>query len=170
MMCLSCEREQELAELLHHGHWPQACNPDLHAHVAQCRSCSELVLIAQSFQVMRKHALVASPAASSGALWWRAQLRRRNQAVERISKPIAGAQLFAFTVVLFLAVAATMWAATHGANTVAWLQNIARALKISAFLPEPFPESVGSFWWIVPVLATLALISGIVVYLASEKE
>jgi hypothetical protein len=28
----------------------------------------------------------------------------------------------------------------------------------------------GSFWYLVPVLATLALVGGVVVYFASEKQ
>ena len=169
-MRLGCGREQELVELLHRGHWPQACSSDLRAHVAQCRSCSDLVAIAESFRAMRKQALVAAPTASSGALWWRAQLRRRNQAVERIAKPIAGAQLFAFAGVLFVAVAAAVWAAMHGLDAVTWVEDFAYALHIGTLLPGLHFESVEGFWWVVLLLSTLALISGVVVYLASEKE
>lgn len=165
-----CEREKELAELLHRGHWPQACSADLRVHVAQCRSCSDLVVIAESFQAMRKQASSAPPTVSAGALWWRAQLRRRNQAVERIARPIAGASVFALAVALCLAVAAMIWVASHGASAVAWLKEMPRAFHLSAVLPDPLAQSVGSVWWVVPLLATLALISGVVVYFASERE
>ena len=165
-----CVRENELAELLHRGHWPQACSAELKAHVAECRSCSELVLVAGFFQAARKEAASERPPSSASALWWRAQLRRRYQAVERVSKPILGAQLFALAVVLSLGGGAAVWAATRGASFVAWLQEIPHDLNLSAFLPDPLVSSSGSYWWIVPVLATLALISGVVVYIASEKE
>lgn len=170
MMPVGCIRERELAELLHRGHWPQACSAEFRAHVAQCRSCSDLALVAESFQAMRRQAASGSPTMFSGALWWRAQLRRRNQAVERIAKPIVGAHLFAFAVVLCLAVGAVIWAIGHGVNLAAWLNEIPRSLHFSALRPDPLAQSVGSLWWVVPLLATLALISGVVVYFGSEKE
>ena len=66
----SCPREKEVADLLHRGHWPQACPADLRAHVDACRSCSELVLVTQAFQSARANAdwprAVLSPPARSG--------------------------------------------------------------------------------------------------------
>jgi hypothetical protein len=37
-------------------------------------------------------------------------------------------------------------------------------------LPSSLAQNDGSLWILVPVLATIALLSGVVVYLASEKQ
>jgi hypothetical protein len=105
-------------------------------------------------------------------LWWRAQLRRRNEAVERIGRPILGAQIFALAVNLVLAVTFVVWQARNG---LAWLTRLEQ-------LPQTATLHLGSLWssamlnfgldWMVmiPALATLALLGGVVVYLASEKQ
>jgi hypothetical protein len=172
MMLRRCPREKEVKELLERGQWPQACAPELRAHVSSCRSCGELVLVTSAFQKARIEAAGAAKLGSPGVLWWRAQLRRRNEAVERIGRPILGAQIFALAVNLVLAVAFVVWQARNG---LAWLTRLEQ-------LPQTATLHLGSLWssamlnfgldWMVmiPALATLALLGGVVVYLASEKQ
>jgi hypothetical protein len=101
-----CSREKEVAAALKGGQWPNGCEAEVRDHVAGCARCSDLVLVAQSLQAARAGAM--SLAASRGrleapgVLWWRAQLRRRSEAVERIGKPISRAQGFALVVNLLL--------------------------------------------------------------------
>jgi len=108
-----CSREKEVAELLERGGWPQACAPDLRAHVSGCRSCGDLVLVTETFQRARAGAAGAARLASPEAIWWRAQLRRRNAAVERVGKPILGAQIFALAINL-PGRRGRGWAGSHG--------------------------------------------------------
>ncbi len=99
----TCAREKEVRDLLQRGHWPQACSPELRTHVDACRACSTLVLVAQTFQRARADAAGMARLQSPGVLWARAQLRRRNAALERIGKPILGAHIFAMAVALLVA-------------------------------------------------------------------
>ena len=122
MMMRSCTREAEVKALVERGQWPQACAPDLRDHVSTCRSCSELALVTAAFQRARNQAVGAAKIGSPGLLWWRAQLRRRNVAVERISKPILSAQIFALAVNLVVAAAVAVWQARHGVAWLTWLQ------------------------------------------------
>jgi len=78
-----CSREKEVLELLKKGQWAQACPDDLHVHVAGCRACGDLVLVTEVFQNDRAKMASLAPIPSSGPLWWRAQLRRRNSAFAR---------------------------------------------------------------------------------------
>jgi hypothetical protein len=50
-----------------------------------------------------------------------------------------------------------------------WLEDLPRALHLDALLPSALSQS-GSVSWIVPALAMVALLSGVVVYLATEKQ
>jgi hypothetical protein len=165
----ACAREKEVADLLHRGHWPKACAPELRAHVDGCRTCSDLVLVTQAFQAARTHA-AAPRLDSAGALWWRAQLRRRYADLERIGRPILGAQIFALAVTLVVAVGVLAWQTRRGFHITSWIEDLPGALHLGALLPTSLPTFTGSFWFVVPVLATLALVSGVVVYLASEKQ
>jgi hypothetical protein len=164
----SCPREREVSQLLSQGAWPQACPPALRAHVESCRSCADLALITSTFQQARSQAASAAPLASPGALWWRAQLRRRNAAVERVGKPILGAQIFALAINLFILVALL---ASQARNGLAWLTRIEQLPQSSAWNVEKlWPSALLNPGWsvavVVPVVATLALLCAVVVYLA----
>lgn len=179
MRLSACPREKEVKDLVERGQWPvvAATTPELRAHVAGCRSCRELVLVTTAFQRARAEAAGAAKLGSPGVLWWRAQLRRRNEAVKRISRPILGAQIFALVVNLVLAVGFAVWQARHG---VAWLTRMEDLPQTSALhLDSGWFDSLwsaatsGPGWnWMVliPAAATLALLGGVVVYLASEKQ
>ncbi|MFZ0744301.1 MAG: hypothetical protein WAM85_07830 [Terracidiphilus sp.] len=166
----SCMREKEVADLLHRGHWPQACPADLRAHVDACRSCSELVLVTQAFQRARANAAGAAHLESPGVLWWRAQLRRRNAAIERIGKPILGAQIFALAIALVVAAGFLASQAKHGLRWMSWLADLPGSLHLDTLWPAAPSSLDGSLLLLVPILATVALVSGVVVYLASEKQ
>ena len=98
MTLRACSREKDVAEMQACGHWPQACPDELRDHVSACRSCSNLVLVSSAFQSARANSAAKPNLPPPGAIWWRAQLRRRNAAVERVSRPILGAQIFALSV------------------------------------------------------------------------
>ena len=167
MSPFSCVREREVKDLLRQGFWPEACPAELRAHVEACRICSDLVLVSAALGEERRQTLPMARLESAGALWWRAQLRRRNAAIEAMTRPIFGAQVFAMAMALVVAVAVVIWQA---GNWSAWIADLPRALHLSALIPASMPDFSGTLWIVVPALATIALLSGIVVYLASERQ
>jgi uncharacterized membrane protein (DUF2068 family) len=166
MSPFTCTRERDVASLLHSGHWPQACPEDLRSHVASCRGCSDLVLVTETLQASRRQTTDLPRFEPAGAIWWRAQLRRRNAAIEKVSRPIIGAQLFALTMTMVVIAAVAVW---QFKNWSAWFADLPSTLHLDALIPSSMPES-SILWIIMPVLATIALLSGIVVYLSSERQ
>jgi hypothetical protein len=166
----SCSREKEVTELLKRGHWPQACSPELRAHVAGCRACGDLALLTATFQAARAESASVAPLQSPGLLWWRAQLRRRNTAIERMARPLLGAQIFAFAVTLLAGAAFFVVRAQRGFHLLSWLEELPRTLHLEALLPAALPHFEDGIWLLVPALATLALLGGVAVYLSSEKQ
>lgn len=164
-----CPHEKEIAAMLASGQWPHAAPAELRAHAATCRSCAELALVTSAFRAARATASAAAPLVSPGILWWRAQLRRRNAALEWVTKPILGAQLFAFSICIAVAIA---FAASHAAQGLSWIASLSQLLRpASVDVAKFWPSSSGSaFWVLVPLLATLALLGGVAVYLASSEE
>jgi hypothetical protein len=172
MILKRCAHEAEVAQWLARGGWPAACPPELRAHVSACHSCGDLVLVTASFQRARAEAAGEARISTPGALWWRAQLRRRNAAVERIGKPLLGAHIFALLICLLVGMASLVYQARHGVAWLTWLEE----------LPQAFPLHLNQLWtsvllnpgWssmvLIPTVATLALLGGVVVYLASEKQ
>ncbi len=167
MSPFTCAREREVTELLHRGYWPDACPAELRAHVEACRVCSDLVVVAQAFHDAHKQTLQVPQMESAGAVWWRAQLRRRNAAIEKVARPIWGAQIFALVISVIVAAAVL---ASQGNTMKAWLEDLPRALHLDALVPATLAQSNESAWIVIPVLATVALLSGVVVYLATEKQ
>jgi hypothetical protein len=172
MILKLCSREKEVAELLRLGQWPAACPAELRAHLSACRSCGDLALVTEAFQRARSEAAGEARISTSGALWWRAQLRRRNAAVERIGKPILGAQIFALVINLIIVVAFLTYQARHGLSWLSWLEQLPQAysLHLDNLSQSALLNPGWSLMALIPAAATLALLGGVVVYLATEKQ
>jgi hypothetical protein len=177
MILRSCTREAEVKALVERGQWPQACAPDLRAHVDVCRSCSELALVSAAFGRARNEALRTAKLGSPGLLWWRAQLRRRHVAVERISRPILSAQIFAIALNLAVAASLAGWQARHGLAWLTWLQQVSHDFNsqwLGSILPtDLFSAGSGSLMnplVLISAFSILALVGCVVVYFASEKQ
>jgi len=169
-----CSREKEVLDLLARGHWPQACTPELRAHLDACRCCADLLLVTHAFQLSRAGAAAQANLPPPGVIWWRAQLRRRNAAVERVARPILGAHIFALSITLFVAVALVVSQARRGLHWLSWFSQLSQSQFGSLNLQALWPSSLFNSGWslavLIPLLATLALFSAVVVYLASEKQ
>ena len=113
MSPFSCPREREVTELLDRGCWPDACPDDLRTHVESCRICSDLVVVSRAFQAAHRQTTPLPHLESAGALWWRAQLRRRNAAIEKVGRPILGAQIFALVISVAVGVGVLVLAGKH---------------------------------------------------------
>ncbi|MGA2558537.1 MAG: hypothetical protein ABSF17_02570 [Terracidiphilus sp.] len=165
-MTLRCSRSTEVQNLLARGHWPLACPPDLRTHLDTCRACSELLLVTRTFQQSHASAAGQAQLPPPGVLWWRAQLRRRNAAVERVARPILGAYVFALAFVVFAGLGLAVRQFRHGFGVFDWLaqSQIASGLEsLSLF------NSGWSLLLVLPIFATVVLVSAVVVYLTTER-
>jgi hypothetical protein len=170
MRPFKCVREHEVVDALNRGHWPDACAPELRAHVAECRACSDLVLVTRTFQQARVEAAALPRVESAGALWWRAQLRRRNTAIERIGRPILGAWIFALAIAVVVGVGVLVWESRQGRSLATWFEALPGVLHLNALLPTGLAGQESLLWVLLPILATIALLSGVVVYMVSERH
>jgi hypothetical protein len=167
-----CPHEKDVAALLASGQWSHAAPAELRAHAASCRSCAELALVTSAFRAARTTASAAAPLVSPGILWWRAQLRRRNAAIERVTRPILGAQIFALLVCIAVAIG---FAASHAAQSLGWISDLSQhvlpsSIEVTKLWPSSLAQSGSALWVLVPLLAVLALLGGVAVYLASSQE
>lgn len=167
-----CSQEKEIAVALREGRWPDAADPALRAHVVACPRCSDLVLVAQTLRQARNEMARLAILPAPGVLWWRAQVRRRRGAVERMTKPIAVVEKLAVAVIVLvlLCLAAWQW------NPIShWVLQFASVARPNTFLLDalwtPFSDTGG---WILALMiagmGTLALFGGLAVYLLVENE
>lgn len=166
----ACTCERELADLLARGHWPQAASEELRAHVTSCRSCGDLVLVTTAFRSDRTRQSALPRLEAPGVLWWRAQLRRRQQALQQIGRPLLGAQIFAVAVTLL---AAFLFLLAQGKQGIAQLSGIAdlpRSLHLEHLLPDALQKSQTETWLVVSATLVMAVAGGILVYVKSEQR
>jgi hypothetical protein len=167
-MLTSCNREAELLDLLRRGSWPLAGDPELHEHVQECRRCSEVLLVAQALLASRAATDAASPLPDPGILWWRAAIRRRSAAVERMNQPLAGAQGFALVLAALTLLGLIVTQAHHGLHWLLWWS----AMQDSSAIAEPLQwlgAHSSNLLLVVPALATLAVLGGMAAWLAVER-
>ena len=169
MKFTSCSEEHELTAALRDGRWPAACDLALRQHVKQCGACSDLVLVATTLKQAHDQEIENAPTISSGLLWWRAQLRRRNAALEQVSRPVGVAAKFALALSLMTAFGLVMWQRAPLWDWLAGFQDLARPNVAQIDLigqgAAAFPAIL-----LVVSLGTLALFGGVVIYLVFRPE
>jgi hypothetical protein len=169
-MTLRCSRAPEVLDLLTRGHWPLACPPELRTHLDTCRFCAELIVVTQAFQKSRTATSAQAQLPPPGVLWWRAQLRRRNAAVERVGRPILGAYVFAFAILVLVAIAFVVSQVRHGLGRFDSLGQSSLASALQFLNPATSTNSGWSLLVLLPILATVILISAVVVYVTTERQ
>jgi hypothetical protein len=168
----ACSREAEIAELLHSGRWLAACSTELDLHVSSCRRCSDLVLVKQALHSLRVEAISEARLDSPGVLLWRAQLRRRNAAFASVGRPIASAQIFALLTFIVVAAGLVVSQAKHGTQWISWFAEAPqmRAFHLATLWSFSFMRADWNLMILIPTLGALAILSGVALYLASEKQ
>jgi hypothetical protein len=178
MRLTPCPFEKEVRQSMARGQWPDACTLELRTHASGCRACGDAVLISGAFQHARVESLAAARPISPAVLLWRAQLRRRTAAMERVARPLLGAQIFACAVAVLAALGFAGFEARNGADWLTWsywsdwfaqLPQAAAAQWDS--LSGGSPAGSGWGWMVViPAVATLVLLGGVAVYFATDKS
>lgn len=153
-----CSQHDVLAAALRAGHWPEGSDPALRAHVESCDSCGDLVLVAQTLRQAHKEATHSAAIAAPGLLWWKAQLRRRNAAIQSVTRPVAVAEKIAVLVMVLAVVALIAW---QSDQLGAWLANIWQPLSSFGQIPSALMIGLGTL---------LLLFGGFAVYLFTAKE
>ena len=158
-----CSHLDEVRSALSQGHWPDACAADLRAHVDACRRCAEEILLTRHFQLARAEAVETARPGAASLLWWRAQTRRRNAALERAGRPLAAAQVFALVIVV---------AALVGVVASHWQSLLDRALA-TQIAPAASLVAMRGDWGLAPLVVAFGLVTmlgGVVVYLTTERQ
>jgi hypothetical protein len=116
MTRLDCPHEADVLTMVTTGQWPDRAPVELRQHAATCALCADVALIAQ---VIEEEASMPAPPQlpSAGMVWWRAQLRARQDAAKAVGRPITVAQG------ALLAVAGGVAGAVFGATT-GWFQSV----------------------------------------------
>jgi hypothetical protein len=90
MSSMECLREQEILEAVNYGRYSE----ELKAHASQCAVCSDVVQVATVLREDLEGGLAYVRVPSAGLVWWRAEIRSRQDAMRTASRPITWVQAF----------------------------------------------------------------------------
>lgn len=166
----TCSRDKEVRALAERGQWPQAAPPELLAHAGGCRACAEVALVAQVFRKARADARGPQAHISAGTIWWRAQLYRRNQAIQQLDRPILAAHIFALTLTLVLAAGFLIDQTQQGINWFSRIETFTRESLSLKILRDAAVSGTVAAWLLVSVTLTGILLCAAAVYLAFDKD
>jgi len=161
MARISCPHEDDVLMLATTGQWPDRADAELRAHVATCQVCADVALVALAIEDER--AGTPEPSLpSSGTVWWRAQLRAKQDAVRESGRPITVAHA------VLLAVAGGLAGAIFGATTD-WFQRGLRAGReaVGSVLSNiPLPSVPADSTWLATYGSALA-VGGVIMVAAT---
>lgn len=151
---MSCPCERDVLDLVAIGQWPLRADETLRAHVAACESCAEVASVAAAVRDWANQtdatdatddtdaAQVKVPDAS--VVWYRVQVRAREEAARRASRPVLVAQLFAVATVAL----AVFWIGPNLSLSMPDFTGWWAALPSLPTLPEMSTESLSRFSWL----------------------
>jgi hypothetical protein len=121
-MKIECGREPDVLDALAAQRWPARCDDDLRAHVSTCLICGDLVEVAGALLEDHDTAHQDARVPPSGIVWWRAQLRARDEDARAAARPIAFIQGVAVSVAVWVVV--TLLRAVPASTVAAWKEWI----------------------------------------------
>ena len=100
---IECPRESDVLDALASARWPDRVDAELSQHVASCAICQDVLAVASAMQEDHEAAWRDANVPSSGQMWWRAEMRARQDAIRDASRPVTVAQAVAVGLALSLA-------------------------------------------------------------------
>ena len=159
MKRVDCAHEADVLAAVSMNRWPERVDRELREHVAACAICTDVVTVAAAFEAESEAVRALSRVPDSGIVWWRAQMRARQDAARVAVRPITIAQAVAFAGAVGVA------GALFGA-TASWFQHGVRwmARLFASVFAFRLPELPA---WVVALATdhTLLLTGGIVAFL-----
>jgi len=100
---IECPRESDVLDALASARWPDRVDTELAQHVASCGICQDVIAVASAMQADHEAAWRDANVPSSGQMWWRAEMRARQDAIREASRPVTVAQAVSVGLALSLA-------------------------------------------------------------------
>jgi len=112
---------------------------------------------------------------SAGTVWWRAQLRARQEAARVVVRPITAAQALSLAALFGLAGAVFGATASWFQGALRWFGGALSTVRSNVRLPEipTLPQDLSGIWigyWVVLAVAVFSLIAGAGIMRWAMKE
>jgi len=149
--------------------WPERCDADLRTHVASCAICADLVDVASALLDDHEVAWRDAHLPPSGVVWWRAQLRAREEAARAAARPLAFIQGVAASVAVWLVLALVRAVPPGYLSTWrAWLMGLVPDITVR--MPDLARVTGAVPLSILVLLAAWLLLAPVAIYFAVVDE
>jgi hypothetical protein len=157
MTIIECPRESDVLDAIDSKRWPHRVDQELVEHVASCEICSDVLAVAAAMREDHDATWREADIPSSGQVWWRAEMRARQQAIREASRPITIAYGVAAVAALVLAVTVSWfaWPVVH--DYVSSVVATAQTPALASPLTLPLLVAFGALLVIAPVALYLVL-------------
>jgi hypothetical protein len=165
-----CPRETELWDAIAAGRWPGEADASLRAHVVTCASCRDLALVADSLQRDASAVRRDATPPTSAIVWWRAQVRARQEGAQAADRPITVVQALAIACAagLLLGLTGTVAASVRGSR--AWWSEWSASTASAA--AQLVAIDLTSRWVLLPAVLILVslVIAPVAIYAIMAEE
>lgn len=161
---MNCPCERDVLDLVAIGQWPARADATLRAHAAECATCAEVAAVAAA---VREWADEPQPVKvpDAAVVWYRAQVRAKEEAARRASRPVFAAQMVALVTVMLAVV-------TMGPSIEWYLALLPELTLPTPSLPTVSLPDVSTWSWLawgtVAAVAMLLLAGGLAWVLAED--
>jgi hypothetical protein len=165
-----CSRETELWDAIAAGRWPDTADANLRVHVVSCPACRDLALVASSVHRDACDAVRAATPPTSAIVWWRAQMRARQEGAHAVDRPITIVQAVAIACGAGLLAGLTGWVAVWVRGPVRWF-SLWSGLAASA-ASQLAAIDLTNRWVLVPAVVMLVslVIAPVAIYAIIADE
>ena len=150
MNLIECPRETDVLDALASKRWPHRVDRDLADHVASCEICADVLTVAAAIREDHDAIWQEASVPSSGQVWWRAEMRARQQAIREASRPLTFAYVVAASVALVLMAAVGWFAWPTIYDFAASIVTTPKA-EFASPLTLPLLVALGAFLIVAPV-------------------
>lgn len=151
-----CAREPELLAVLRAGRPAESWDDELRAHLERCEPCRDLLDVASAVLQDRETVQREASLPGSGLVWWRMQMRARQETARTARRTLLLAQVLSVSVAAGIALAAVPLLAPD------WASRLASAVPSAARGFAPM---------LLALLAWLALAGApLAAYLATRED
>lgn len=174
MAHIECVHEPDVLTMVTTGRWPDRAPAELREHAASCEVCSDLAVIAVAIEADAAAGPIPS-VPSAGTVWWRAQLRARQEAARAVVRPITAAQALSLAALFGLAGAVFGATASWFQGAVRWFGGALSTVRNNVRLPEipTLPQDLSGIWigyWVVLAVVVFSLIASAGIMRWAMKE
>jgi hypothetical protein len=162
-----CCREQDVLDALVTERWPERVAGELRTHAEDCQICRDLIASVGPILNDRVDLSSEGHLPPSGAMWWRAQKRARQEAVREAARPVTVAHIIGFTCVIAIAAVAVAWLSPMVRT---WFVEMSSNLVTDVRMPEIRGTLLSQNWLVLLMAFVWLLLAPLAIYFAVAED